>query len=218
MAELTGVVSRGQQGSSSGQGSGNSRAIMLNSLGQQVVMDWKQKAILDGSVYMIEAGVLTTAITGDGTAITTTAAEMAVSIPAATAIIPFEARISVDFHTADATEVMIGAVTVVASGTAFTPLPLRSDGPSGGATAHVAGTGAVTVPADAVTTTLQLYRASGEGGVAEGDTLVLPQVMEWQPLAGPVLVGARCWYIAIALCTYYAQMTYADYDADLISR
>ncbi len=221
MSQLLGTISRAQQGSTGGGGSGNPRALTLNTLGHAVVMDWRTKVILDGVAYQVKLGNLSAPVTGDGSGITNVAAELAADAASGTTIIPLSGWVSRHDITGDASEVSINSVaTASTNGTAFTPLPLRSDGPASVTTARAQATGAVTVTADVITTTATHYNAHGEeGGTPATDTTQpLPNSYLWEPLAPPVLVGSHCLYIAVAIMTYFAALNYAEFDSDTVSR
>ena len=216
MSDL-GVVFRGQQG-----GFANQQPVhhMLNALGQQIVMDFRTKGILDGSGYQVKLGSISAPVTGDGPAITDTAAEISVDAGAGAIIMPLEAWVSRHAITGDVSGVQLNTVQVVSSsGTAFTPLPLRTGGTAAGlTTARAAATGAVTVTADAVTTTATLFNAhSAEGGTTT-DTFITSPVVRYEPLFSPVLVGAASLYLQVAIMTYFAAINYLEYDADLLAR
>lgn len=212
MADLVGVIMRGQQG---GGGNQQQAAVHLNTLAQQVVMDWMQKAVLDGSAYQVRAGTITAPLTGD-VAITDTAAEMAADAASGTTIMPIGLRADIEALGGTLPQVTAKSVaTVSSSGTAFTPLPLRSDGPASTSTARVQAAGSVTVTAELATTTLRHFTATvAVAGVAAGMAHVF--------LPAPVLVGARCFYVQIGSVTtgsnYFAEFDYVEYDSTLVER
>ena len=220
MADFFGSIYRSQSGSSGGGNTFNPRQVMLNTMGQQITMDWMMKAVLDGAAYQIKAGTISAPVTGDGTGITDTAAEMAADVASGTTIIPVEALTSIGALTGDAGEGAVKSVaTVSSSGTAFTPLPLRSGGPGATSTARVQATGAVTVTAELVTTTLTHHAwASETGATAATDTANAARVQLWRPVAAPILVGARSLYLQVAISTYWAHMDYIELDSDVIAR
>jgi hypothetical protein len=188
---LVGTVYRGSQGGFSNQAPAS---VMLNTLGEQIVMDWMQKAVLDGMVYQIRAGTVTTPLVGD-VAITDTAAEMAVDAASATTIIPLHHSLSINLGTGTLHEYATKSVaTVSSSGTAFTPLNMRSDGTAASITARVQAAGAVTVTAELATTTLRHW--SWDGAIAMGAYTL--QNTSHTYLPAPVLVGARSFYMQVA--------------------
>lgn len=220
MSDLFGSIYRSQSGSSGGGNTFNPRQIMLNTMGQQIVMDWMMKAVLDGAAFQVRAGTVTTPITGDGTGITDTAAEMAADIALGTTIIPIETLTAIQVLTGDAAEGATKSVaTVSSSGTAFTPLPMRSGGPAATSTARVAGTGATTVTAELATTTLRHYSwHSDQGATPATDTAIADTQQLWRPVASPILVGPRSLYLQVAIATYMAHMDYIELDSDVIAR
>ncbi len=219
MADFFGSIYRSQSGSSGGGNTFNPRQVMLNTMGQQITMDWMMKAVLDGAAYQVRAGDATTAIAGDTGHIVSTAAEMAADVLTGTTLIPVETTTSIDALTADASEGATKSVaTVSSSGAAFTPLPLRSGGPASTASARVAATGAVTVTAEATTTTLRHYMWHNEEGGTTATDIVGPSEHLWRPIAAPVLVGPRSLYVQVAVCTYFATIDFIELDSDVIAR
>ena len=205
---MNGTVYRSQQGGFGGGSSHQSPAAMLNSLGQQVVMDWLQKAILD---------TISVVSTGDGTALTDTAAEIAVDAASGTTIIPVYSLTAIETPL-DAGEGAIKAVATASSaGTAFTPLLLRPGASAAVSTARAAETGAVTVTAELATTTMILDRWIHIQGTTSA-TETYPFEHKWQPLFSPVLDGARCVYVQVALDTYFAHIDYLEFDSTLLTR
>src|SRR3990167_7457269 len=90
MPDLFGSIYRGQSGATGGGNSGDQRVVMLNTLGEQIIMDWMQKAVMDGSCYHVRAGTITTPVAGD-IEITDTDAEMCADAVLGTTIIPVRA-------------------------------------------------------------------------------------------------------------------------------
>jgi len=201
-----------------GAGFGNNATppAYLNTMAQQVVMQWYQAMILDGRGFQVRAGTITTPLVGD-VAITNTAAEFCVDAASGTTIMPVAQIISIRLSTGTLHEYASKSVATVSSaGTAFTPLPLKSDGSAAVSTARVQAAGAVTVTTEAATTTLRHWSwanpAAGFTGALPGD-----QHQEWYPAANngsPVLVGPRCLYTQIAAAgtgpSYYANLDYLE--------
>ena len=191
----------------------------LDRSGALVIMDFYTKLTLAGHCFQVRLGKITTPVTGDGTAITDTAAEIAIDAPAASVLIPLYGEISVDTWTADDGEANFQSVGVVSSaGTAFTPLPLLMNGDAASlTTARAAATGAVTVTADAVTTTRQHARWHAQEGAAEADENVNSSdaTYKWYPRQGAdlFLPGPSCLYLQVALWTYMAHIDYAEVTA-----
>ena len=173
--------------------------VLLNRAGAQVMVDWYTQAILDGHGYQIRAGTITTPIVGD-VAITDTFAEYCLDTTSGNVIIPIYNNISVRAGTGTAHEMAIKSVATVSSaGTAFTPLPMLSNGAAAGGalTGRAATAGGVTVTAELATTTLRHWSYSQQAVLTTGQCIV----PDFQPLRPPVLVGARCVYVQIAAAT-----------------
>ena len=114
MSDLFGSIYRMQQGSSGGGATQNPRQIMLNTLGEQIVMDWQQKAVMDGAVFHIRAGTVTTPLVGDAP-LADTAAEMAVDAASGTTIIPIHLNIGVRLGTGTLHEYAAKSVATASS-------------------------------------------------------------------------------------------------------
>lgn len=205
-----------RRGSGAGYGNGSTPAAGMTTMGDQVVADFYVASILDGRGYQVRAGTITAPNTGD-VAITDTAAEMAADAASGTTIIPvtmlghFES-----LNGGTLPEIAAKSVgTVSSAGTAFVPLPLKSDGSAAVSTARVQAAGSVTVTAELATTTLRHYSALvatvGTGGVP----------FEWNPKAPPVLVGPRCFYVQIAGVTagptYFAHFDFLEFPTLLVN-
>jgi hypothetical protein len=198
-----------------GFGSNSNPKPGMTAMGQLIVVDFYTAAIMDGRGYQVRAGTITTPLTGD-VAITDTAAEMCVDAAAGTAIIPVTVQVSLEsLNGGTLPEAAAKSVATVSSaGTAFVPLPLKSNGSAAVSSARVQAAGAVTVTAELATTTLRHFAAVlatiGTGGVP----------MEWKPIAPPVLVGARCFYVQVAGATagplYFAHGDYLEFQDDMI--
>lgn len=178
-------------------------------LGLEAVMDFYTFMALAGAAYQVRAGTITTPLVGD-VLITDTAAEMCVDAASGTTIIPTDCNINFNLAAATLFECAGKSVATVSSaGTAFVPLPLRSNGSAAVATARVQAAGAVTVTAELATTTLRHF-AWGHP-IAAG---AWPTIYDWVAKVPPVLVGPRCFYIQIAADTtgpsYYASFTFLE--------
>jgi hypothetical protein len=188
---------------------------MLNTLGEQIVMDWMQKAVMDGQMFHVRAGTVTTPIVGDAP-LADTAAEMCADAAAATTIIPVHLNIAIRLGTGTLHEYAAKSVATVSSaGTAFTPLNVRSDGSAAVSTARAQTAGQVTVTAELATTTLRhwAYSQPIAMGAYNGTSDV-------QLLPAPVLVGPRCFYLQIAATgtgpSYYASFDYVESPTNLV--
>ena len=207
-----------------GAGFGNSASppMLLTTMGQLVVVNFYQAMILDGRGYQVRAGTVTSPLTGD-VAITDTDAEMCADAASGTTLMPMFAQITIDTQGGDAFECAGKSVTVVSnSGTAFVPLPLKSDASAAVSTARVDGAGVVQVPAELATNTLRHFEFSAEfvqDAATESPVFVNPVI--WAPIAAPVLVGPRCFYIQIASATggpgYFAHFDYIEVPTLLVT-
>lgn len=162
-------------------------------LGIEVVMDFYTWAIASGMGYQVRAGTITTPLSGD-IEITDAAAEMCADVAANFALMPVYLNIDIEALVGTLPHVTAKSVgTVSSAGTAFTPLPLRSDGGASNATARVQAAGAVTVTAELATTTLRHYAMT----IAAVGNYIADH--EFRP--APLLVGARCFYVQIGSVT-----------------
>lgn len=203
-----------RRGQGAGFGGNSTPGALLNTMGQQVVMSWFQQLILDGRAYQVRAGTVTTPLVGD-VVITDTAAEFCVDAAAGTTIIPVFQNISIRLATGTLHEYATKSVATASSaGTAFIPLPLKSNGAAATTTARVQAAGAVTVTAELATTTQRHWSYSNPVAAGAGNDPGL--VKNWEPgvTGAPVLVGPRCLYTQIAATTtapsYYANLDYIE--------
>lgn len=197
------------RGLAAGFGNGSSPSMRLTTMADQVVANFYQAMILDGRGYTVRAGTISVPLVGD-VVITDTAAEMCADAASGTTIMPIYANINFNLAAATLFETAGKSVATVSSaGTAFVPLPLKSDGSAAVTTARVQAAGAVTVTAELATTTPRHF-AWGHP-IAAG---AWPTTFEWQPAAAPVLVGPRCFYIQIGADTtgpsYFASFDYLE--------
>ncbi len=213
-----GVVSRGQQTGYTNQATVN---IQVNTLGQQIVMDWIQKAVMDGMMFQLRAGTISVPVVGD-VALIDAAAEMAADVSSGTTLIPVKLNIATNLATGTLHEYAAKSVaTVSSSGTAFTPLPVRSDGPAAASSARVQAAGAVTVTAEVATTTLvHWHGANPLAAVTAGGGFQNVHLIQFVP--APVLVGARSFYVQIAATgtgpSYFANLDYVEVSTSLVQR
>jgi hypothetical protein len=186
----------------------------LDPSGALVVVSFYQKALLDGRGFSVQAGTISAPVTGDGTAITDTAAEMAVDVAVGHVIIPMVSRTTIHAPTADLGEGATKSVaTVSSSGTAFVPLPLNSGGVPAVSTARVQATGAVTVTAEVVTTTVPHFTWHQNQGATPATDIITELNHQWMPVAGPILNGPRSLYLQVALSTYMAAIEYLEFTS-----
>lgn len=200
-------------GSADRGGSDNAQGLLtLDQSGALVVMDFFAKAILDGHGFQVRAGTITTPLVGD-VVITDTAAEYCVDAVTNFVVMPVAQHVSIRLGTGTLHEYATKSVaTASTAGTAFVPLPLKSNGAAAATTARVSAAGGVTVTAELATTTLRHWSHSQP--IAMG--AYVPE-QTWEPLRPPVLVGPRCLYTQIAATgtgpSYYANLDYLEFAA-----
>ena len=185
----------------------------LTTMADQVVAHFYQAMILDGRGYQVRAGTITTPLSAD-VLITDTAAEMAADAASGTTILPIFLQIDIEALVGTLPQVAAKSVATVSSaGTAFTPLPLKSDGSAAVTTARVAAAGGVTVTAELATTTPVHYIQTL---AVAADTQAL-----WEPIAAPVLVGPRCFYVQVGSVTtgstYFGNFNYLELPTLLVN-
>lgn len=184
--------------------------------GELVIIDFWTQMALEGRVFQVRAGTITTPLVGD-VVITDTAAEMCADAISGYTILPAELSIGIRLNTGTLHEYAAKAVAAIStSGTAFVPLPLRFNGTialstAAATTARVQAAGAVTVAAELATTTLRLWEyANPVAGGAGNDASPL----YWVPRTPLVLVGPSCFYVQIAATgtgpSYYAHFNYVE--------
>ena len=198
------------RGLGAGFANGTSPPAALTTLAHQVVTEFIQAQLLDGRGYQVRnLGTITSPSTGD-VDITDTDAEMCADAASGTTIIPFEFSGHLEsLNGGTVPEVHAKSVTVVSNaGTAFTPLPLKTDGSAAVSTARSQAAGATQVPAELSTNTTHHFSWL-QATVGTGENRWL-----WEPLRAPVLAGARCFYIQIAGATagplYFARFNYIE--------
>lgn len=192
---------------------------IANRLGEQVVMDFFTHALLAGRGFQVRAGTLTTPLVGD-VVITDTAAEMSVDAASGTVIIPCNLGIAVRLATGTLLEFAAKSVgTVSSAGTAFVPLPLRSDSSAAVTTARVSAAGGVTVTAELATTTLRHWEYANPvvAGAGNDPGIAAASSAAWNPALKPILVGPRSFYVQVAATTtgpsYYAHFDYLEFPS-----
>lgn len=203
------------RGLAAGFGNGATPGAALNTMAHQVVMDWRQSMVLDGRVYQIRAGSVTTPLVGD-VAIVTATAEMAIDAASGTTIIPIYNIVQIELQGGVEIEMdgmSVGAATT--GGDAFVPLPQKLGGSASVSTARVDAAGGVTVTADVVTTASSHWRNGSEfAQVDQDDPTLATNPFVWEPAAAPVLVGDATFYIQIGSATpgpsYFASADYVE--------
>ena len=176
--------------------------------GSPIVTPWLTALALEGKVYQVRVGTITTPITGD-VLITDTAAEAAASPPTGTTIIPVSLQFTFEAITtlADIAAKSVGAIHT-AQTTVFLPLNLRIGGGAATSTAGVGTAGGVTVAAEAVTTT-RVHYVSVSATAADA-----PTCADKEFTVPPILVGPSCFYVQIAgpvtAPTYFGNFNFVE--------
>uniref|UniRef100_A0A6M3IIJ9 Uncharacterized protein n=1 Tax=viral metagenome TaxID=1070528 RepID=A0A6M3IIJ9_9ZZZZ len=177
--------------------------------GELCIVDFLQEMALEGRIYQVRAGTVTTGLTGD-VEITDAAAEMCADAGSGVTIMPCYANIHVEALGGTVPIIAIKSVATVSSaGAAFVPLNLLLDGITAAlaarATARVAGAGGVTVTAELATTTRRHYSAT---------LATVDMIFEWKPAYTPTLKNGACIYVQVAGTTagpnYYASLDFAE--------
>lgn len=188
----------------------------VNGYGALIVIDFWAQLALDGVIFQVRAGTVTTPLIGDAP-LTDTNAEFCVDSGAGQVILPAELGIAIRLGTGTLHEYALKSRPGAASsaGTAFTPLPAFSGIKAGATAAPIAGSTArvaahaVTVPAETAATTLRHFEWSQPiaMGAYVGD-------INWTPRTPFPLKGVHCLYCQIAATTtgpsYYAHLNYAE--------
>lgn len=184
---------------------------LVGRLGLQVVQDFYLFMALAGKGFQVRAGTITAPLVGD-VLITDTAAEMCVDAASGLTIIPVSLDLAIRLGTGTLHEYAVKSVGAASSaGTAFVPLPLLMGGDAASATARVQAAGAVTVAAEAVTTTRRHWSHSNPVAVGAGHDA---PPLKWEPRTPPIIRGVGCLYVQIAATTtgpsYYAALDFIE--------
>lgn len=175
--------------------------------GELCAADFYTQMALEGRVYSVRAGTITTPLTGDVN-ITDAAAEMTADAQTGFTIIPVWCNIEVEVAGGTLPECALKSVGAISTaGTAFIPLPLYLGGAAAATTARVSAAGGCTVTAETVTTTRRHF---SNLITAVGDA----ELCVWQPRVPPILVGPACFYVQVAAtttgCDYFAAFNYIE--------
>ena len=176
--------------------------------GAPIVVPWLVALAVEGKIYQVRLGTITTPLTGD-VAITDTAAESAAEAATGYVILPLHLNVTIEAlgGTLPAVEFKSVGALITTLGTAFTPLNLKIGGAAANGRAAVAAAGGVAVAAELNTTTRQHYtdtRAVAADGIIDVD-FDLP----------PVLVGPASCYLQVGSVTtgstYFAHYEFAEF-------
>lgn len=186
-----------------------------NKRGEACMIDFYTEMALEGRGFQIRAGTITTPLVGD-VVITDTAAELAVNAPQGLALIVVYFNLSIRLGGGTLHEYALKSVdgtATVGTGAAFTPLSIlmETNAPGSQATAFVGAAGAVTVVAEAATTTRRLWSASNPVAVGAGNSLT---VFNYSPRSPHTIANVAHAYAQIAATTtgpsYFASFEYIE--------
>ena len=215
MSDLRALVG---QDSLSANSEGQFADIKASKRGELIVIDWYKQMAIEGRVFQVRAGTITTPIVGD-LLITDAAAEMCADAATGTTIIPSYLNIGIRLGTGILHEYAAKSVGAVSTaGTAFVPLNLLVGGAAPASTARAATAGGCTVAAEVATTTRRHWSASNPLTVGAGNEQT---TFEWTPRVPPVCVGPASFYVQIAASgtgpSYYAHFNYVELATTAIS-
>lgn len=182
--------------------------------GAPIVAPWLVALAIEGKVYQVRAGTITTPLTGD-VEITDTAAEAAAEAATGFTIIPLYLNVNIEALGGTLPGVAFKSVgaLITTLGTAFVPLNLKIGGPAASARAAVAAAGGVTVAAELATTTRQIFITT-HAVAADHDIDVRFEVPH-------VLVGPASCYLQVGSVTtgstYFGHFDFVELAAGEIS-
>lgn len=208
MANIYGLVA---QDSVAATGEGVPAPLKANKMGFLIVMDFYTQMAIEGRIFQVRAGTITTPLVGD-VLITDAKCEYCVDPGTGYTIFPVYQNISVRLGTGTVHEYATKSVaTASTAGTAFVPLPLLTGGAVSNSTARVAAAGGVTVTAELATTTARHWAYSNPLAVAAGHGVTQH---EWTPRTPPRIDAGYCLYTQIAATgtgpSYYANLDFLE--------
>ena len=176
------------------------------------VIDFFTAMALEGRIFQVKAGALTTPVVGD-VAITDQVAEMAVEAPTGLTIMPCFFNLAIRLGTGTLFEAALKArpwTTAITFTTAFVPLPLYIGGAGSMCRAYVDAAGAVDVGAnESLTLDRLLYHWANP--IAFG---AITSTAKWEPTAPPAMTGRSIVYAQIAGTgtgpSYFAVMNHIE--------
>ena len=192
--------------------------VKTSKMGHLVLIDWFTQMALEGRAYHVRAGTLSVPLVGDAP-LADQSAEMCADCTLGTTIVPAYVNVSVNLGTGTLHEYAAKSIgSVSTAGTAFVPLPVMIGGAVATTTARVDAAGAVSVGAEAATTTRRHWAVSNPVAVAAGHGIT---THEWNPVEAPTLVGPSCFYVQIAATTtgpsYFASFDYIELTTASVS-
>lgn len=183
--------------------------------GEICVIDFLTEMALEGRIYQVRIGTVTTPVTGD-ILVTDTKAEACADAQTGTTIMPVYFNVCLEsFAGGTLPEAAAKSVpTVSTSGAVFVPLPLYIGGNAAMSTARVAVAGGVVLAAEVATTTRVHFI---NANTAQADRILADHV--FTPL--PVLVGAACFYVQVSAATagpvYFGHFDYIELPSTSIT-
>jgi len=160
--------------------------------GAPIVLPWQTALAIEGKVYQVRLGTITTPLTGD-VLITDTAAESAAEAASGRVIVPLAVVVEIEAlggTLPQAAFKSVGAL-ITTLGTAFVPLNLKIGGDAYSGRAAVSAAGGVTVAAELNTTTRVI--ASNTNAVAADGRGILNEQFD----VPHVLVGPASCYLQV---------------------
>lgn len=180
--------------------------------GEGCVVDFYTAMALEGRVFQIRAGSVSTPVVGD-VLITDQVAEMAVEAPAGLTIMPCEFNWAFNLSAATLFEVALKSrpwTTAVTFTTAFVPLPIYIGGPGSMCRGYTDGAGGVDVGANESLTLDRLHYHWAQPIAAGAYTTT----DIWQPIAPPSLNDRAILYVQIGADTtgpsYFATLRHIE--------
>lgn len=189
--------------------------------GSVVEVPWVQALVLEGRVFGVQAGGVTTPIAGHA-AIDADQPEIAVRVPSGASVVPLSARMAME---TGATTLAQGGMMVAVSGidvgagtsTSFTPFPLNFNAPrASSCLAHHTYTGNGTDPLTAGNH-IELARVSAVIDADAATSGIIPPTLKWTAFddIAPLIaqVGSFLGYGEAAANTVFATLIWAEFDA-----
>lgn len=200
-------------------GEGTEGDVKINRLGELCAVDFYTQAALEGRVFQVKAGTITTPLVGDGS-ITDTKCEMYAQANSGMTLLPVYVHIATNLAVQTLFEYAVksvGATAVTAAN--FIPLPLYMGGPASRCVAAVGQTGAIEVAAEVNTTTRTHYHYANPLAASAGHGL--DYAIIWQPQVPPPLVGVACVYVQVAGDTtgpsHFTSLDYIEMETTSVS-
>ena len=187
---------------------GVTEKIGMSPRGELLVVDFYTRLALEGRIFEVRLGTITTPLTGDVN-ITDAAAEASTDAATGMTIIPLYLNVDLEsFAGGTLPECTAkGVAAVSTSGGVFVALPRMTGGNAATQVSRVAAAGGVAVPAELATTTNRYF---GNRVTAQADRILADHAF----LPPPVLKGPACFYVQIAATTagsvYFANYDYAE--------